>query len=409
MTAFSATVDGLATVTPPALFRDNTTRPANDNFASAAPVVFDVPIHGRMVGTTVEATEFDSLGADSGGVLRSMYSYTSWYRVDSPREDTLNIDFSSDADSLFLVAWYGPFSGDPATMSNLIQAVSAQQANTPSSLIAHAGKPVYLQVIQPHDDNTAGGPGLADFDLRASIKHDPPDLEAQVDAMSSVTGQLSMPFQMAVRIAGRSSAVGTLARNSSYAAVAGAATVATSLQIDANPRVDGRIGSGVTVFELVDDQDEARVEQFINLLTVDAHSDGRDGFAGAPLQDSVDHSVERWMRIRFQPPFGQVRDLRVWCENVLAPGWAVRFGASSNPATPSSELSTIATVALPGADPGQANLLSGPLRGDQDGFSLWIVLQACVDPAVAGPQPIGYASESWSAVPIELRFAWTET
>jgi hypothetical protein len=161
------------------------------------------------------------------------------------------------------------------------------------------------------------------------------------------------------------------------------------------------------------------LDQYVNILGADVHSAGEIGFAFAPLgpaSSGTVYSYERWIRLRFQPPFNTVYAIRVWAPEVtLADGWTLTFGTTDTYATPVTTASTIATDALPDSDPGldDANLIGADRldgSGTDDQYSLWLVLQLAVDTEVAeGGQPVGYLAESSRPLPLKLQFAWVDT
>lgn len=118
---------------------------------------------------------------------------------------------------------------------------------------------------------------------------------------------------------------------------------------------------------------------------------------GSPVQ-----SYERWLRLRFAPPFGRVSVVRAWADN-YAPraGWSVLYGLSSAYRMPTGRLSDIATSAVPTADPGEnAANITQSLSGPAIRYTPWIVFQA----VLVGGGPAGALQDP----ELRLTFCWRE-
>lgn len=174
----------------------------------------------------------------------------------------------------------------------------------------------------------------------------------------------------------------------------------------------------VDVIEQIGSGDAALTDQFVHLLSGDIHSSQTAaGFALAPVPDvgsGVAYTYERWIRLRFTPPFSSVFSFRFWVSNLDVPpsGWTLTWGTTPNFQPPVNVASSIAVSALPTSDPGRVSPNAGGLTrlaGTGTQYSDWIVLQAAVDMSVAPPGPIlGYGTGG-ALNPLQLNFAWIET
>lgn len=101
------------------------------------------------------------------------------------------------------------------------------------------------------------------------------------------------------------------------------------------------------------------------------------------------YSYERWIRVRFTPPFGLIGQFRFWVDPVEIPaGWQVLWGWTYGYQVPTAGESAVALSALPTADPGPS--LSnfgdpGSFTGTQTRFSAYLVLQANFLPELTQP------------------------
>lgn len=141
-----------------------------------------------------------------------------------------------------------------------------------------------------------------------------------------------------------------------------------------------------------------------------------DSFLTNPLRlvdGSPTRSYERWMRLRFTPPFGAVSKIRFWVPNYTAvPGWTIKYGTADTFSSPIMTASSIATnVGFPTSDPGEGspNLGGGtPLTGVSVQYSKYLVVQSLVqDTADLGPI-LGFDIDD-DPIPLDLRIAWLET
>lgn len=96
----------------------------------------------------------------------------------------------------------------------------------------------------------------------------------------------------------------------------------------------------------------------------------------APSDGTEALSCERWLQMRFTPPFGAILNCRFWVPDYApSPGWSMLWGVSDTYRNPSTSRSAIAVRPLPTTDPVIGNL--GPtIPGPAIGFTLYLVLQA---------------------------------
>ena len=92
------------------------------------------------------------------------------------------------------------------------------------------------------------------------------------------------------------------------------------------------------------------------------------------------YSYERWVRVRFVPPFGLVGQFRFWADPVDIPdGWNITWGWTDTYKVPTSAPSEIATSALPIYDPGVESQNFGQpiaMDGRTIRYTAYLVLQA---------------------------------
>lgn len=146
--------------------------------------------------------------------------------------------------------------------------------------------------------------------------------------------------------------------------------------------------------------------QYLHLRAMDRFSGDANAFLADGIRVYADgghtHSMERWVRFRFDPPFELVGGFRFWCPGLIVPdGWTFRYGTTSTYRRPVPSPSSIAVNVMPTSRPGAPNV--GPselMDGTQPRYSDWIVLQAGVGrDAPAGPMV---------AEPITYRLDWDE-
>lgn len=154
---------------------------------------------------------------------------------------------------------------------------------------------------------------------------------------------------------------------------------------------------------------------YLNLHGDDTYVDGPSSYLQYPVYPRSDgaptYSMERWVRLRFQQPFGAVRAFRFWVPGWVEPeGWTVRWGASTAFDIPKLSLSSYALYPLPTTDPGPGNPNIGGedyLEGTVTQYSNWVVVQASVNgDAPTGPL-LGYGGNNLP-LKIPYRFNWTE-
>jgi hypothetical protein len=110
------------------------------------------------------------------------------------------------------------------------------------------------------------------------------------------------------------------------------------------------------------------------------------------------YTRERWVRLQFSPPFGDITKLRFWVDDYSpSSGWDLYWGQSAFYRKPVGDLSSFAGVTVPTTDPVASNL--GLIRSGELVASAWVVLQAHWTGSI-GPM---------QATPIHIRFAWTES
>ena len=156
----------------------------------------------------------------------------------------------------------------------------------------------------------------------------------------------------------------------------------------------------------------------VHLLAVDLNSrQNLYAYADYPLRpvDSTTpaYSYERWIRVRFDPPYNTVRQFRFWLGNIdpIPNGWQILWGAAVSYQTPVNTQSAIATSPVPTTDPGASPNIGGTTRlaGTGTNYTEWIVLQAVADPAViAGPGPAMGFDQEGTLIPFEFHVAWIE-
>lgn len=152
----------------------------------------------------------------------------------------------------------------------------------------------------------------------------------------------------------------------------------------------------------------------VHMLAQDAFSTpGATGYAAGPLQVHADGSptwsMERWLRIAFEPPFTEIRDVYFWLPGlVVTPGWSLALGTTTTYRQPTSSPSTIATQAAPTTKPTEPNAGGRPaLTGPDERYSDWIVLQASAT-GDAPPGPMLGFNPDGSPKPLQYRLDWIE-
>lgn len=127
---------------------------------------------------------------------------------------------------------------------------------------------------------------------------------------------------------------------------------------------------------------EILVDGTVHLCGEDVHT------PDSPLQYAIkansdgtpSYSYERWVRVRFVPPFGLVGQFRFWVDPVEIPdGWNITWGWAETYKVPTNAPSEIAISALPTFDPGIESSNFGPpvaLDGRSIRYTAYLVLQA---------------------------------
>lgn len=108
------------------------------------------------------------------------------------------------------------------------------------------------------------------------------------------------------------------------------------------------------------------------------------------LDGSPSLSYERWVRVRFSPPFGEVSNFRFWIDPITIPtGWTILWGYTSTYTSPSSGRSLIAVNDLPQIDPVSSNIAStAVMTGEAVRYSPYIVLQGSYIPDETSPSDL---------------------
>lgn len=156
-----------------------------------------------------------------------------------------------------------------------------------------------------------------------------------------------------------------------------------------------------------------QVAEHVHLLGEDVFSGGPLEFGLFPLRPNIDggwsYSYERWLRLRFQPPFTYVYDFFFWTPDLVVPdNWAIRYGTSQEPVTATNAPSSIAVNPLPTSKPEEPNIGGViPLDGTGLRYSDWIVLQASVNGDASFGPMLGFTGNEPASV--RWRFDWTET
>lgn len=154
---------------------------------------------------------------------------------------------------------------------------------------------------------------------------------------------------------------------------------------------------------------------FLNIHGADTYSTIQRSYVDSPVVGRTDgapvFSMERYVRLRFTPPFDRVRAFRFWVPDWVDPtGWTIKWGVAPAFSTPSNSESAWATATLPSADPGQlAPNIGGEVAvdGSATRYSDWIVLQAqATGDAEVGPI-LGWDTGN-VPIPIPFKFKWVE-
>lgn len=179
-------------------------------------------------------------------------------------------------------------------------------------------------------------------------------------------------------------------------------------EVDDLPNLSASFVFGGAVVDLLEAIGPAPASEHVvntlNLLSKDEHSDSFYAPAAKLRRNSngsVTYSCERWVRLRFSPPFGAVSNVRFWMPNYQpSTGWTVQWGTADTYRQPSRDRSSLATAAVPTADPGAGNVGLDLAMGDTTRYSDWIVIQA---------QWTGSSTGAIQADPLDFAFDWTES
>lgn len=151
--------------------------------------------------------------------------------------------------------------------------------------------------------------------------------------------------------------------------------------------------------------DSETVTTEINLLADDMHTvSAYASTSKIPVKadGSLAYSAERWIRLRFMPPFGTATHIRFWIPNYNPnPGWQLYWGLATDYQKPlASDPSSIAIYPVPVLEPTTANVSDELLTGNEVQYSPWIVLQAARFPNSLG---------SLQLEAFNYRFGWAES
>lgn len=148
--------------------------------------------------------------------------------------------------------------------------------------------------------------------------------------------------------------------------------------------------------------DSERTVTGFSLVAADQHSsDRRPVYLSRLSNGAPSYSCERWIRLRFTPPFGALGNVRFWVDNYRPRGgWELLWGISDMYRKPSLDASMVAVDPIPTSDPMTSNVDLDLVAGGEVAYSPWIVLQA---------RWLGSAPGPIQADPLNWRFAWAET
>lgn len=287
--------------------------PANDSFANAQYIFDGVTISANLVSATIET------GESWTGVTTGLASV--WYKWVANYSATVTISLPTHS-SQYLNVFYSPGTSVTDTLSQLVPVTSDVVT---ASVAVTEGTVYYFRVA--------------------------------VNASDASTFKLAYPIG---RASGVLRAIGTNDLPTRLVA---------NLPSSAGARLLEAVGFGPSS-ELVTSR--------IDLLAIDEHS--TSVFARNLIRNSNNSpsvSCERWLRVRFEPPFTAITNMRLWVNNYSpGNGWAINFGTTTVYREPSTSLSDIAYAPIPSSDPGISNLGFDLLTGGQVQHTPWIVLQA---------------------------------
>lgn len=322
--------------------------PANDLFANARYIYDGIQFGDDLTGSTLEAGEI----AGDLGTRVAVGTRSVWYQWVPDVTFLASVSLPVFAVNQTLAV----LSADPDIVTNTLSTltyVTAVQNSTPVSFTATAGVTYYFRVYTSTSSPSSGNL----FQVAYSPGRTPNALRA--------AGSNDLPTNL-------TSTVGTSA--------------------------------GFEIMEAVGyGPDSVVTTASINLLGNDEHSESSFAVTNplVPNSDgSPSSSCERWVQIRFAPPFAAIANLRFWVNNYDPNGgWALYYGVTSEYRKPSTSISDIAVLPVPTSDPGSANLGVQILTGGQMQYSSWLVLQAVWIGGVPGPI---------QTAPLNFEFDWAE-
>lgn len=319
--------------------------PANDLFANAQQLWVGGVVNGTTVGATSEPGEKDLPFNISGPPLNASV----WYQwmADTTGSVTLTLTNTSGSHAIAVYVGNGL---DPDSIATLTSATAAVTSGSSLTWTAQAGTVYYFRVVGYY------GTAPEAFALTYPPGRDPRTIAAP--------GTDDLPSLLSV--------------------VRGTATSDLLEAVGFAPDSERTI---VNFDILADDEHTGTVYKQRTLMV--RNSDGSPSF-----------SCERWVRLRFSPPFGAITKLRFWVDNYDPnANWELRWGTSDEYQKPTTSASQIATHSVPTTDPDMSNLGVDMVTGGVVTYSPWIVLQATwlgSQPGTIQPTPL-----NWS-------FGWAE-
>jgi hypothetical protein len=312
--------------------------PTNDNFASARYIYDGIQFSDDLTGATIEANEDSTHLPGTPIGLRSI-----WYKWVALATTTVTVNLPV-VSSQSLTIYQG--GGDLVDTFDTLTLISG---SIPATFTSLAGVTYYFRV--------SNSSGLNTFQMSFPLGVPPGSYRSP--------GTNDLP-------------------------------TALNATLHTNPRVH--------IVEAVGYAPESeRLSSRMDLLADDQHSDSV--FAATSLlvpnsDTSPAFTSERWLRLRFEPPFAAILNLRFWVNNYSPnAGWAIYYGLSPQFRKPSKALSDIAISPVPTTDPGVPNLGVDLLTGGRVQYSEWLVLQAVF---------IGRTPGAIQSSPLNYEFDWTE-
>lgn len=150
--------------------------------------------------------------------------------------------------------------------------------------------------------------------------------------------------------------------------------------------------------------DSERIVTDFSLLSDDEHSNtpyAAKAVLARKSDGSATYSCERWVRLRFSPPFGALVNIRFWVDNYdPADGWDLLWGTSPVYLKPTASASSVAVFQVPSTDPVTSNIGMDLITGGQVQYTPWIVLQA---------RWMGSPPGQIQPSPFNWHFGWSES